>query len=441
MEFLPTNNEENIFKLLLKVVELKSPATILRVCGGLIRDRLLGIDCYDIDIAVSDMSGLDFANLVVDYLKENKIYYKNPTVIKANPDQSKHLETAMLEINGLSIDFVNLRRETYAETRIPIIEVGTVEEDAQRRDLTINAIFYNINTGELEDYVGGLEDLANGIAKTPIDPVKTYSDDPLRLYRCIRFATKYNLEVDKNIIYAAQDINVINSLNTKVSSERVFKEIGGYVLSDKSWKDGCFSITHQSSANALELMEKMDLLYILFEDCHINFYKAYYYLINIFSTEFNDSILVSSLAIILYENTTSQIAESLLKIKCPKNIINRVNDLIISAKYLKYHYTTDGMIRKFLRMARNDYSLALNIVEIDCMSKEDFVNVKSKIFENVKKYGWKIKSPITGQDLLDDGFVPGRELGQALGALDDALLENPEMSIDEALKFCDRYKI
>lgn len=441
MQFIPTKAEEKIFELLMNVVVSKTPTTILRIAGGIIRDRLLNIESSDIDIAVSDMSGLNFANLVVEYLKENGISYKNPTVIKANPDQSKHLETAMLEIDGLSIDFVNLRKETYTESRIPVIEIGTVEEDANRRDLTINALFYNLNTKSIEDYVGGLNDLYNRIAKTPIDPIKTYTDDPLRLYRCIRFAAKYNLSVENNIIDAAKNFNVVESLRNKISPERIFKEIGGYILPNGEWKNGCFS-KYYISADALELMEKMDILHILFEDCHINFYMSHYYLKYTEHLYFksDQDVLVYTLAIILRQNPESQITEALLKIKCPKNIIERINILLDSAKYIKFNEHTDSNIRKFLRKIKGDYRLALFLLEIDYMNNNDFINIEQKVNSNIEKYGFKIKPPITGQDLLNNGFISGKELGKALGALDDALLDNPEMSIEEALEFCKKFK-
>src|SRR5690606_32173777 len=154
-----TKKETQIFTDLMKVVNEKSPETILRVAGGFVRDKLLGLESNDIDIAVSNMTGEQFAELIDP---------KKITVIKANPDQSKHLATAMVTIRGVPIDFVNLRSETYSDSRIPEMKIGTPQEDALRRDLTINSLFFNINTGEIEDYVGGMKDLENKIARTPM---------------------------------------------------------------------------------------------------------------------------------------------------------------------------------------------------------------------------------------------------------------------------------
>jgi tRNA nucleotidyltransferase (CCA-adding enzyme) len=102
-------------------------------------------------------------------------------VIMANPEQSKHLETATLRLLGLPIDLVHLRSEKYTEeSRIPTIEVGTPEEDALRRDFTINSLFYNLNQQKVEDLTGrGLDDLKNGIIRTPLDPQITLMDGVL----------------------------------------------------------------------------------------------------------------------------------------------------------------------------------------------------------------------------------------------------------------------
>ncbi len=111
-------------------------------------------------------------------------------MIKSNSDKSKHLETAVVKVNGIFIDLVNLRSEEYGEdSRVPIIKIGTPLEDALRRDLTINSMFYNINSNTIEDLTGrGISDLKNRVAMTPLPPLKTFIDDPLRVLRVIRFA-------------------------------------------------------------------------------------------------------------------------------------------------------------------------------------------------------------------------------------------------------------
>ena len=115
----------------------------------------------------------------------NRLGYEEHKIglIMANPAQSKHLETANVRILGTFVDCVNLRSEVYAEdSRIPEIKFGSAEEDAMRRDFTINSMFYNIHTRLIEDYSGnGLKDLAHKIIQTPLPALVTFKDDPLRV--------------------------------------------------------------------------------------------------------------------------------------------------------------------------------------------------------------------------------------------------------------------
>jgi tRNA nucleotidyltransferase (CCA-adding enzyme) len=105
---------------------------------------------------------------------------------------------------GLECDFVGLRSETYTDSRIPDqVQLGTPEEDALRRDLTINSLFYNVHTRQVEDYTGqGLSDLASKVARTPLPPKQTFEDDPLRILRCIRFASRFDLSVADEVTEA-----------------------------------------------------------------------------------------------------------------------------------------------------------------------------------------------------------------------------------------------
>ena len=112
----------------------------------------MGKHSVDIDIALDDMYGEEFAKLLNDKLHPDGVK-KGYGVIKSNSEKSKHLETATIRVHGMFVDLVNLRSEKYTEdSRVPIIEIGTPEEDAYRRDLTINAMFYNINKQEVEDF-------------------------------------------------------------------------------------------------------------------------------------------------------------------------------------------------------------------------------------------------------------------------------------------------
>lgn len=191
--------------------------------------QLLGKDSFDIDIALDDTLGREFAEHVNRFLESKGQTARGVGVIRSNPEQSKHLETATMMVHGQWIDLVNLRAESYADegSRIPSqIEFGTAKQDALRRDLTINSLFYNINAKTVEDFTGqGLEDLKNGIIRTPLPPMQTFLDDPLRVLRSVRFAARFGFAVSQDLLSAASTDEVRVALGSKVSRERVGKEV------------------------------------------------------------------------------------------------------------------------------------------------------------------------------------------------------------------------
>ncbi|WVQ78298.1 hypothetical protein IAT38_000383 [Cryptococcus sp. DSM 104549] len=193
-----------------------------RIAGG----WLLSLPSNDLDIALTIPSGHSFAVDFVEFLKANGEQTGSVGKVAANPEQSKHLETGTTRILGLECDFVGLRSETYTDTRIPQVKPGTPLEDATRRDLTINALFYNVHSKAIEDLTGkGLSDLATGIARTPLPPRQTFQDDPLRIIRCVRFASRFSLSIADDVIEAIKDEAVKAAIHTKVSKERIGIEV------------------------------------------------------------------------------------------------------------------------------------------------------------------------------------------------------------------------
>lgn len=175
----------------------------------------MGLPSNDLDIALTTPSGHAFAVKFVDYLKRSDIPTSSVGKVAANPDQSKHLETGTTRILGLECDFVGLRSESYADSRIPSeIKLGTPLEDASRRDLTINSLFYNVHDRKVEDHTGkGLEDLAAKIARTPLPPLQTFQDDPLRVLRCVRFASRFDLKIADEVTQAIRDPQIQASVS------------------------------------------------------------------------------------------------------------------------------------------------------------------------------------------------------------------------------------
>lgn len=240
-KFKLTHQEKLLRNLLLDVAhyideskEIKDHLE-LRFAGGWVRDKLLGIPSNDIDTAINAMTGHAFSLQMTEYLEDpanlekhglGKEDLRNVHKIAANPEKSKHLETVTTKILGFDVDFVNLRKETYSEdSRNPQMQFGTAQEDALRRDATINALFYNLHTDQIEDFVGGLNDLEAKMIKTPLEPYQTFLDDPLRVLRLIRFASRLGFEIDKESGIHMSDPSIRNALKLKISRERVGVEL------------------------------------------------------------------------------------------------------------------------------------------------------------------------------------------------------------------------
>jgi hypothetical protein len=208
--------------------------------GGWVRDKLLGGESQDIDVALSSMTGTQFGEALEDHFARSAAEYiaeaqrlgVPPTIkglhkINSNPEKSKHLETGTIEIFGLSVDFVNLRKEVYTDqSRNPQVEFGTAVEDAYRRDATINSIFYNLNRRRVEDHTQmGLSDLAVGIIRTPLQPAQSFTDDPLRILRLVRIASRLGFQTDQETAQAMKDPLVQTAFNVKITRERVGIEV------------------------------------------------------------------------------------------------------------------------------------------------------------------------------------------------------------------------
>ncbi len=207
-----------IFKIISQAaIELNVDAYVI---GGFVRDIILNRPCKDIDI-VAIGSGINLAEKVA------KLIGKNTTV-----KVFKNFGTAMLIYQDYEVEFVGARKESYDRgSRKPIVEDGTLEDDQNRRDFTINALAISLNKktfGELLDPFGGIKDIENKTIQTPLNPDITYSDDPLRMMRAIRFATQLNFTIEDASLQAIrknrQRIRI-------VSKERITDELNKIILS------------------------------------------------------------------------------------------------------------------------------------------------------------------------------------------------------------------
>ncbi|KAL8963217.1 MAG: hypothetical protein Q9193_000488 [Seirophora villosa] len=249
----------------------------LRITGGWVRDKLLETASNDIDIGIDSMTGREFGKLMKQYLEMPETKIKHPqsaftklAIIEANPEKSKHLETTTTKILGFDIDLVNLRKETYSEdSRNPQMEFGSPAEDALRRDFTVNALFYNLDESEIEDFTGqGIKDMKLRKIKTPLRPYQTFKDDPLRVLRAIRFASRLGWSIDEDAEQAMSDSDIGDALMTKISRERVGIEL------TKMLKGETLLLSHPRPYQALAFIDRLDLYHIVFTMFNNDFTQA-----------------------------------------------------------------------------------------------------------------------------------------------------------------------
>ncbi|MEZ4919683.1 MAG: CCA tRNA nucleotidyltransferase, partial [Saprospiraceae bacterium] len=212
MIFTIEAHERKIFELVANAAKkVNAPAYVV---GGYVRDRLLGRPCKDIDIVcVGD--GIKLAEAVASQL------YPSPKIVVY-----RRFGTAMLRYDDLEVEFVGARKESYStDSRKPDVESGSLEDDQNRRDFTINALAVSLNDnnfGEIIDPFDGLEHLERKILKTPLEPGRTFSDDPLRMMRGIRFSTQLQFKLEKETLDA---IGKHRSRINIVSKERITGEL------------------------------------------------------------------------------------------------------------------------------------------------------------------------------------------------------------------------
>jgi len=231
-----TNKENKIFNIVKNTKKYYKLSTDIYCVGGWVRDKLLGEESDDIDIVIS-MSGIDFSNF--SYCRKNKINIKEPYEVSlekftdTGDKLNNDLMVGAIDLFGQKVEFVPMRTEYYPDpdSRQPsIVMTDDPKEDSKRRDLLINAIYYNIDTGQVEDYANGINDLGlNGAQMqlmTPDDPYKTFHEDPLRLLRVLRFHARYpNSVVDPSVIQAMADPSIQESYAKKVATERAGPEL------------------------------------------------------------------------------------------------------------------------------------------------------------------------------------------------------------------------
>ena len=444
---LPQFLDRKIFKIVGEVAAEHGVRAF--VIGGYVRDCFLSRKCDDIDIVVEG-SGIDFARAVGERTGKYVSYFKN-------------FGTAMLHFEGAEIEFVGARKESYRrESRKPIVENGTLEDDQLRRDFTINALALSLQPdsfGELVDPFGGVRDLCSGIIRTPLDPDTTYSDDPLRMLRAVRFASKLSTpELTFTIVPESMESMRRMADRLKIlSMERITEELNKMLMTPRP-------------SMAFRLMDGAGLLpYILPELCALkgvetvegrghkdNFEHTLAVLDNV--AESSDNLWLRWAALLhdigkpaskRYEKGAGWTfhGHEIIGSKMVPGIFNRLKLPIDSGKYVRklvwLHLrpialvddgVTDSAVRRLLFDAGDDIDDLMTLCNADITSKNEakvarikanFELVKQKLVEVEAKDAIRnFKNPITGEYVMQlYGIPPCKAIGALKEMVKEAILD------------------
>lgn len=416
------------------------------IVGGYVRDILLQRDSKDLDIVV-DKDGLGFAELLASRLEGTKV------------NLFQKFGTAQFIANDLEVEIVGARKESYRyDSRKPLVENGTLEEDRLRRDFTINAMSISLNAGsfgELVDPLNGIKDLESGVLRTPLEPKKTYSDDPLRMMRAIRFATQLGFRIEQE---SYDSIKASNERIDIVSQERVTDELNKIVAA-------------KVPSIGFKLLFNTELLHRIFPkmvELHgvdvkngvshkDNFYHTLQVLDNV--AERSDDLWLRWAAIMHdiakpdtkrfdkehgwtfhgHEDRGARMVPHLFrKLKLPMDkkmkFVQKMVKLHLRPIALSSEKVSDSGVRRLIYDAGDDLESLMTLCESDITSKNEnkvkrflrnFERVRDKCREVEEKdrlRNWE--PPIGGAEIMDIfGLAPGREVGQLKTAVREAILD------------------
>lgn len=452
--------DEKIKKVLEKIknaIKLTHFDGKVYVVGGAVRDALLGLPVKDLDIVVEYKGGgLMVANLLA---AREKCY-----VIGSNPVVYETYGTAKVrlfkdpDLKDFDIEFVQTRKEQYhKESRNPDTCYGTIEEDAKRRDLTINSLYYNITSGQLVDFNQAIDDLVNKVIKTPTDPDIIFNDDPLRILRVIRFSCRYGWGIEKNTwLGMVKNAHRIKIISQERITDEVSKIITGPNASVGVRKMLYCGILHRIMPDIYDLTnayESRNPLVTTFDHTMNVLDEVQPFIENRLAALFHDvgRVVTDKDRTISPDEFSSDVAMADLKtMKFPNAIVSAVGTAIKNHRLFRIYADgvtpPDKKLRRFINMCGDDIGTTLDLMNANNLhqtydkKKRQVLDILARMEElETLEESKNVKLPVDGKDIMAEfNLKSGPHIGKLMDKLKDAYFENPNITKEECFKLVEQ---
>ena len=466
---LESTSEETVMEFLKNTINGTEWENKVFLAGGAVRDEIMGKTAKDLDFVVlGDLNdGINFSIWLANKLGNFK-QDSNPVIYPRFGTSKLSLNNNQLNLPSIELEFVAPRKETYSSgSRKPEVSDGKLIDDVLRRDLTINSLLKNVSTGEILDLTGkGIEDIKNGTIRTTSDSSIIFKEDPLRMLRAIRFAVKYDFDMDTDVI---KSIRKHASLIDTISKERINDELNKILVSPNPSKGirllkitTLLSYIIEEFNDAVGMKQNahhkddvfkhsMDVLSKTPDDLKTRLIALFHDIGKVLTKTVSPE---GSVHFYGHEKAGEEMVKKIMsRLRYPNELIDAVAVGVKNHMALKHggddaSNLSDKSIRKFISAVGENLESILDVIHADNISHSETSSMPNQIKvvrqrindlnSNLNKSNLKL--PIDGNDLLKAGVKQGRIFKEILNAVQEAWYENPNLSKEEAMNIVNAYQ-